>query len=501
MPLGAVGAAVVLLAAAAVLDKGAANAAALLVLVSVLAAAHRFILRWDVLTAIVLVVVLSIPIKRYGFAADLPFDLEPYRIVIALVVGLWCVSLLIDPNVRLRRTAFDAPLLLFGLAVVASVALNPGSITEFSTVKSILGDDLSGTLIDASRIPAIDVSDDVAKGLLFLASFYLVYYFVTSTIRDPDAIHAVVKTLVAGSALVAASAIIERRTGYNVFDRLDGWIPLLNFEGAQEGVTRGGGRLRVYASAQHPIALAGLFAIVLPVAVYLSYVTRRYRWYAASAVIFLGALATVSRTSVTMLAAAVVVFLALRPAAVKPLLLAMLPLVIVVHLVVPGAIGGLRVAFFPSEGLIADQTTYGGRISSERLGPQFDIIRSQPLFGQGYATRVTAGEGRNARILDNQWLGTAVETGLVGLAAWIWLFLRFLRKAGGAARSDPSARGWLLTSIAASMLAFAVGMLTYDAFSFIQVTVVMFVLLALGASVLASQDTWPTTYRATPASA
>lgn len=492
IPLAVVGVGLVGMVAASIADKGAAPAAGLLVLLSVLAAGHRFVLRWEVLVGIVIVVVLAIPIKRYEFVASLPFDLEPYRIAIAIVIALWTAALLVDPDVRLQRSALDGPLLLFGLAVVASVVLNPGGITQFSRITSIAGEDFGGFVFDATQIPYMDVSTNVAKELLFLASFYLAFYFIVSVIRTPAAIHAVLKTLVAGAAAVAVFAIVERRTNYNIFDHLEGWIPLLNFEGAQEGVSRGGGRLRVYASAQHPIAAAALFVVVAPVSIYLSYLTRRRFWYLASTVLILGALASVSRTSVTMLAAALLLFAVLRPAIVKPLLLMMLPALIVVHLAVPGAIGGLRQSFFPSQGLVADQTEYGGRLSSRRLDPQFDIIKAQPLFGQGYGTRITAGLDRNARILDNQWLGTAVETGLVGFAAWVWLFVRILRRAGGAARADMSLRGWLLTALAGSALAFAVGMLTFDAFSFIQVTFVMFVLLALGASTLACREGWPT---------
>ncbi len=48
------------------------------------------------------------------------------------------------------------------------------------------------------------------------------------------------------------------------------------------------------------------------------------------------------------------------------------------------------------------------------------------------------------------------------------------------AKRDSSDRGWLLTAFAASTTAFAVGMLTFDGFSFIQVTFLSFVLIGLG---------------------
>ncbi|MCP9485251.1 MAG: hypothetical protein MSC30_05295 [Gaiellaceae bacterium MAG52_C11] len=440
---------------------------------SLLAVGHRALTRWHALIGAIGLVILFIPIKRYEFAdVSLPFDLEPYRIAVAGVVAVWLSSLLIDPRVTIRRSGFEGPLLLFGLAVLGSI------LTNFD------------------RITTLDLATNVTKELLFLASFYLVLYFVVSVIRDPDAVHNVVRTLVLGTAVVALFAIVERRTNYNIFNQLQGVVPLLEFKGAlgDEGIARAG-RLRTYASAQHPIALAGMFVMMVPLALYLAHYTRRWIWAVAAVLIGLGALATVSRTSITMLATVVVVFVWLRPRTVKRVLPLLLPLAVAVHLGLPGVIGGIRQAFFPPQGLIADQTEYGGRISGRRLGPQFDAIGDQPAFGLGYGTRIVAqsptGPRTNARILDNQWLGTTVETGLMGLFAWVWLYGRFLRRAGREARSDDSPRGWLLTAFASSIAAAAVGMFTYDMFSFIQATFVLFLLVALGASTLAYRGPWP----------
>ena len=59
-----------------------------------------------------------------------------------------------------------------------------------------------------------------------------------------------------------------------------------------------------------------------------------------------------------------------------------------------------------------------------------------------------------------------------------------MRRTGRRAKKDESDFGWLLGAISASVLAFAVGMFFYDAFSFIQVTFLFYILLALGAALL-----------------
>src|SRR5262249_36404190 len=162
--------------------------------------------------------------------------------------------------------------------------------------------------------------------------------------------------------------------------------------------------------------------------------------------------------------AELLVFVWLKRDSVRRLWPFLIPALLLIHVAVPGAIGGLRAEFFPSQGLANQQSAYEGRLSSERLSPQFKIIRANPAFGQGFGTRLTAsGLDQNAQVLDNQWLGTAVETGLVGAGAWIWFFFRFIRRSGRAAKRDPSDRGWLLTALASSVAAFAISMFTYDA--------------------------------------
>ncbi len=124
-----------------------------------------------------------------------------------------------------------------------------------------------------------------------------------------------------------------------------------------------------------------------------------------------------------------------------------------------------------------------GRIAD--LDPALEEWESQPILGQGYSTRRTGAEtGHQDQILDNQWLKTLLETGAVGAFAWLWLFARFLRRLGAEAKVDLSDRGQLLVAVAASVASFAFGMFFYDAFSFIQVTFLLFILLGVGATTL-----------------
>src|SRR6185312_1511726 len=79
-----------------------------------LAAARSIVVPWYRVVALILMVVLFIPIDRYQLPGSLPFNLELYRVVIALCIAAWFVSILADPTVRLTRTTFDGPLALIG---------------------------------------------------------------------------------------------------------------------------------------------------------------------------------------------------------------------------------------------------------------------------------------------------------------------------------------------------------------------------------------------------
>ena len=187
-----------LIAATILLDRGAVVAAALVAFVMAVAAWHRAV-QWPAIAAFVVVVVLFVPIGRYSIPVNLPFDLEPYRLVVALVLTCWAAALLVDPNVRVRRTPFDIPIGIIVVAVFGSVVVNPGRVVPLQAA--------------------------VLKALTFFVSFVLMYYLFVSVVRTRHTVETMTKLLVSGTALVAALAIVEQRTGINAFDRLAGLLP------------------------------------------------------------------------------------------------------------------------------------------------------------------------------------------------------------------------------------------------------------------------------------
>jgi O-antigen ligase len=456
-PLVVVGA-LMTFAATVVAGPSPLHTAPVVAVVMVFAVFHRSLLAWTSLLAALLTVVLFIPMQRFVLPGSLPFELEPYRVLVAFMFTGWVASLLVDNRVTLRRTGFEGPLLLLTTGVFGSVVAN------------------------STRVQGLE--SEVAKALTFFASFLLVFYFVVSVVRTRAHVDLLVKVIVACGAVVAGAAVVESRTEYNIFNDIPRLIPLLKLGSLTVAPSEDRG-FRAYASAQHPIALGALLIVLLPLALYLIKRTGQRRWWVGATVLAMGALATLSRTSVLMLLVVGLVFFVLRPGATKRFLPYLLPGLVAVHLVIPGTIGTLKEAFFPKGGLVAEQTANAGSRGQGRLadiGPALDEFGETPLFGQGYATRRVEFGRQNAQILDNQWLGNLLETGLIGTLGWAWLFLRSIRRFGGHARRDPSADGWLSAALAASVATFAVGLFTFDAFAFVQVTLMVFILVALGAA-------------------
>ena len=457
----------VLLTAAVASGHGVRAMVAVLVLAIPLAIAHERLLSWRSLLALVIVTILFVPIKRYTLPASLPFNLELYRVVVALLIGAWLMSLLIDPRVRVRRSGFEAPLAFLLIAILLSLTSN---IRRVSTVGA-----------------------DVVKSMTFFGSFILVFYAIVSLPKRPSDIDFLVRVLAGGGAVLGLLAIVESATNLNVFNHLHSVLPFLQYDPSQAPELARGGRIRAYGSAQHPIALGAALAMLLPLAVYRAVAFRQRRWWLAALLILMGSLTTRSRTGFLMLLAIGIVYILLRPQQMKRFWPAIIPTLIIIHFALPGTLGTIKESFFPQGGIVAQQKN--ANVGSGRLATLGPALHSEftpnPILGEGFGTRVTTPDPvlaqPNGPILDDEWLGVLLEIGVVGTLALVWLFVRSLRRMGKAAKNDFSPRGWLLAATTAGVAGYGLGMFTYDAFSFIQVTFLLFIVLGIGAAALL----WP----------
>jgi polysaccharide biosynthesis protein PslJ len=438
------------------------------------AAVQHWLLAWRTLISLILGVILLVPMKRYSLlGGTLPFQIEPYRILIAAVAVGWIGTLLIDPAARIRRTLVDVPLFMFATSLLVSDFVNYG------------------------RVTGLEVGGEVMKKLTFFVTFVILVYLIASTITKRKELDQLIKVLVSCGAFVAVAGLYESRSGYNVFNHLHSIFPPLKLDPSQIPATSAdsrGARLRIFASSEHPIALSAALTMLVPLGLYLAQragenVRARRMWLAMAGVTGLGVLATVSRTGIVMMFVLLVCYAFIKPAATRRALPLLLPVLVFAHAAVPGAMGSLKSAFFPAGGITAEQDYGSGTYGSGRLadlGPSIEEWKRSPLLGDGFGTRITdiTDPRMNALILDDQWLGSLLETGLFGVFAFGWLLLRGVRRFGRIGRRDKGPDGWLGAGLAASVMSYFVGMFTFDAFNFYQVTLLLYILMALGAVLL-----------------
>jgi hypothetical protein len=439
------------------LGDGPANLVLGLIVVGlVLAAYQRVLLAWPTMLALILVVILFIPIRRYTVSGNLPFELEPYRVLIGVVLGCWLCAIAADPRVRVRASGLEGPIGALLLAMLLSMAVN---------------------------LPRVNAAGAmVVKNFTFFLSYVLVLYFIVSIVRARRDLDRVITLLVAGGTVLAVAALVEWRTSTNLFNWYSNAAPFLHY--IDEGIAqqRGSG-FRARASAQHPIALTAALVMLLPLALYLYQRHRRRVWLGSAAFLALGALSTGSRTGMIMLMALLVSFLCLRFRDTVRLLPLLLPLFVVIQVAMPGTLGTMKSMLNPSY-LVKEQSYDEGGSAGRAadLGPALDRWGTKPLLGAGFGTTIadpTAPKESERQILDDQWLGSLLEIGAIGALALLWLYVRAARRLTLIAKTATGSDAWLATALAAAIISFAVGMLTFDAFAFIQVTFLAFVLLAL----------------------
>jgi polysaccharide biosynthesis protein PslJ len=422
--------------------------------------------------SVLALVIWLIPIKRYTFPVALPFRLEPYRLTILLLLAALVVSALAG-RARISAAGHGKP--VFFLAVAA----------------------LGAQLANLGKISAGGLETQSLKSLSYFISFLIAFTIVCSTLRYRHEIDIVVRVIVVGGAVVAVAALVESGTRYNVFNHLQEWIPVLRATGEDKYNFRGG-RLRVRASAQHPIALASVLLLTLPLAAYAAKeATTRVRsrfWLGCGVLLTAAAIATVSRTAVVMLVAITVTALVFRPRQVLRHWPVLLVLLAATHFAAPGAVRHLYKAFTPKQGLISEQSVRSGERGSGRVADIAPGIRrwaKAPILGRGLGTVDVTGEPTGeptvlqtsiepAVIYDDQYLNTLVSLGVVGFVGVVWFVWGAVGKLARAARRTTGSVSDLLVACTASAAGFATSMLTYDAFAFVQASLLFFVICGLG---------------------
>jgi hypothetical protein len=427
---------------------------------------------WGGAIGLLVLVVWAVPIKNYRLPVALPFSLELYRLLLIVLVGAWLVALVTGSR-GVSAGGLGKPLALLAAVGVISIVANTKA--------------LSGAGLESQAI----------KSLTYFLSFLLAYLLVCSTIQSLAAADLVVRALVLGAAAISVAAIYEARTGYNVFDHLHKWFSFFEPTRAIKESAQRGTRLRVRASSQHPIALGAALTMAMPLAAYLATRARNqtgaFFWAAAGVLCVVGALMTVSRTVVLMAVAMTIVALLVRKQVVTRFWPFAIVLVVAVHLAAPHTLGSLYHSFLPKGGLVNSQTARSGDVGSGRvadLGPGLRSWKQAPFFGHGLGTGKVASSSEPGAIVDpktgapiifdDQYLNSLVSIGFLGLVGVLWFVWGGVRRMVTSARRLTGPASDLVAACAVACAGFGAGMLTFDAFAFVQCTLVFFLISAIG---------------------
>lgn len=394
------------------------------------------LLPWSI--AAFMVMVFIVPFDAMSLPFHLPVDSKLDRFVLVPVVALWLSALAVGgrnaPRLRPTPINWATGALLF--VAIVSVGWNVHILS------------VQGEVVLALKQYAL------------LVTFILFMYLVATSIRPGEA-RAFAKLIVVLGCLTAIGTIYEYRTDVNLFYKWAGDIPGVGVAADPAGIDAEG-RRTINGPTGHGLAVAAMMAMVLPFAINL-YVqsTRRgnRRLYGlAIAILFAGGVATVRKTSVIVPLSALLVMTMYRPRQMIRLLPLGLVVVALVHVIAPGAMGGVRNQLDPSR-LFSSASSEGRTEDYKAVGPD---IHARPVLGRGYGTY----DPLKYRFIDNQYLLMLIETGVIGTGIYVLLILLVVRVAHPAIRGWDPIRGPPALAAAAAAVAFGISNLLFDVLAF-----------------------------------
>jgi O-antigen ligase len=229
---------------------------------------------------------------------------------------------------------------------------------------------------------------------------------------------------------------------------------------------------RVAGTARHPLELATVLCMVLPIALHLAFRAREkqekiVRW-GCVALMGLAIPMSISRTAVVgLVVVAVMLIPTWEPARQRAAIAVAVVWTAGMWLVIPGLIGTLRNLFtsYASDPSVTARTQRYAKIGN--------ILAHHVLLGRGLGTLVGP-----QYLFDNQYIGTTLEVGILGLAATVMVMLVSIGLARGARRRLPDADGReLAQALAASTAVALVVFATFDAYFYPMIRGLLFLVL------------------------
>ncbi|MGO1049241.1 O-antigen ligase family protein [Crossiella sp. CA198] len=315
------------------------------------------------------------------------------------------------------------------------------------------------------------------RNTLLLAVCTGVALLACDGLNRPAMLRAVFGAVVLGAAVSAFAAGVHFALKIDLRGYLS--FPGLTAQGLGTVDLARGGLERALGFANHPIELAAVCATAVPLALHL---VRHGRypllWWACVAVLGGGIVVSISRTG--LLGLVLVLLLSLPRIGGLRWITGVLAL---------GSVVALAAVAVPRLAEVLGNSILGARTDNSLTGRLDDYgyvaekLAAAPLSGQGFGTYTAPPQP----YLDNQYLLTAVESGLPGVLALLvlllipaWLAWRIFRRPGSIAPELRDA-AW---AVAVGLLVCAVCFATFDALSFPQFQALTFLMIGMSGAIV-----------------
>lgn len=302
------------------------------------------------------------------------------------------------------------------------------------------------------------------RGMVVMLASLGISLLIADTVPTRERLDSIIRVAVLAGTFIAAIGIIQFLIGWDYAAHLN--IPGLKPTGSGLSITERSIFRRVAGTTLHPIEFGVVLCLIIPLGLHLAMHHSR-RWFVAVAIMGFALPMSLSRTTFVGAAAAGVVLIMLWPRQTRRRAVAVgLGYLVTVRLLVPGLLGTIRSLF--------TNATKDPSISSREQDYEYvgRFITESPLLGRGFFTFIP----ERYDFLDNQYMMTLVETGVIGLLALLTMIVGSMVVAHKIrTRTDDPAERDLA---AAFMAILAVALSTFVAFdylSFPSVRIMLFV--------------------------
>lgn len=343
---------------------------------------------------------------------DTAFHEKIYFFVLAVFLGFPIVDYILRNvlPIPLISALWDDLLMLLGLSLVVLRLLFGDPRRKTGLTKTIFYVVLIGIAYIVLDVTSLSVNIEGFRAIFqFMFVFFIAFY-----LNDrPEHTKALLSIAVLVGSLLALHGIYQ-------------WVFKVPMPAHWVDTTETGVRTRSFSILGSPNSLGSYMAMLTPISLGLFMQEKQWSkkllWLAAAAVLAACLIFTFSRGAWLALAGAIAVIGIMYD---RRLLIVGFIAAILAAVFVP-AVSHRIIYLFSPEYLM--KSAQSGRIS--RWFEAYDQMRSNPLFGSGmgHFGGAVAKRNFNTVYVDNYYLKTMAEMGLLGLTAFIWLMLRTIRE-------------------------------------------------------------------------